>query len=355
MGSTEDYLEAARIVVERAETGGRVVVVVSAMRNCTDKLQKALDHLNRHPPSDVAAQLLATGDLQSAALLTAAICDQGVTARLLPSHRIGVVGAGSPLRSKLVSFNAEHLHTVLRKSRVVVLPGGHATNNQGTVVMLGRNSSDLTAVCIAAAVGSRSCQIVSSVLGIHTADPSVILNPPLIKTIDYKTAFEVARSGARVLHPQAIRLACTNQIRIRCTGPPPALQPGTIVGPFEDYSHELIVVAATTSETWRIDDVRNIRTLEKSLERESIESLLVLRGHERYVVVPYGFSAATTDRICGVHGRLTNLRLLSLIRGSQEPERILVPAENLVDEARRRHASIHELTEVIDGTLCRDS
>src|SRR5262249_4174346 len=168
--------------------------------------------LNWYPPSDIAAQLLATGDLQSAALLAAAISRQGVAARLLPSHRTGLVGTGSPLRSRLVSFDADYLRAMTRESRVVVIPGGHATNNRGTVVMLGRNSSDLTAVCVAAAVGSQSCQIVSDVLGIHTADPTVVPNPQLINNIGYQTALEIARSGARVLHPHAIRLARSNHI-----------------------------------------------------------------------------------------------------------------------------------------------
>jgi len=344
--STEDYVEAARIVVEQAQNKKNVIAVVSAMRHCTDQLQNALDNLNRHTPSDVAAQLLATGDLQSAALLTAAICGHGVAAKLLASHQIGLVGTGSPLRSRLVSFDSDHLHSVIKRNRVVVLPGGHATDDRGTVVMLGRNSSDLTAVCVAAAVGSRSCQIVSNVLGIHTADPSIVSNPPLIKNIDYQTALEVARSGARVLCPRAIRLACTNHIEIHCTGPPPALQPGTVVGPVAG-STESIVVAATTSEIWRINDVHDIRTVEQNLERESIEPLLILRGDESFVVVPHGFSAAMTDRLCGARGQLTDLRLLSLIRDSQEPERMLVAAEILIDATRRCHAASNEPTEVL--------
>lgn len=334
--TTEDYAEAARIVVERAQIVGRVVVVVSAMHNCTALLQNALDVVNRHASPYVAAQLLATGDLQSAALLTAAVSAEGMTARLLPSHHTGLVGTGPALRSQLVSCDVEYLRTMTQHNRVVVLPGGQATGDHGMVVMLGRNSSDLTAVCVAAAVGSRSCQIISGVPGIHTADPAIVPNPRLIDTIDYQTVLEIGRSGARVLHPQAVRMARVNRIEIRCAGHPPTLLAGTVVGPFGGSS-ESIVVAATSSEVWRINGTRNLRKIETDLEREFIEPLLIVRDSESFVVVPNGFYAPMTDRICSGRGTRTDLRLLSLIRPGQEPERMLVPSASLVQEARRCH------------------
>lgn len=334
-----DYTAAARVVTVRARAGERVVVVVSAIRNGTSLLQTTLSSLNRHPAPHVAAQLLTTGDLQSAALLAAAISAEGVPARLLPSHRTGLRGAGSPLRARLVDYEADYLRAMVRDHRVVVLPGGQATDEQGMVVMLGRNSSDLTAVCVAAALGSRTCHIVSDVLGVHTADPVMVSDPPLIEAVDYQTVLEAGHSGARVLHPQAVRMAREHRIEIHCTGRPPAMTQGTVVGPFPTSS-ESIVVAAAASEVWRVKGMRSLERTETELRRESIDSVPIVGPGDPFLVVPDDFSAATTERICGSRGVRTDLRMLSLIRPGREPERLLVPAADLAEHARRCHTQL---------------
>jgi aspartate kinase len=336
-----DYTGVAQVVADRTRDGGRVVVVVSAMHRHTAELQAALDAIDPNPPPEAAAQVLTTGDLQSAALLAAAVGATGVRAELLPSHNVGLRASGSPLRAQLAGVNGAYLREMVRDHQVVVLPGGQATDSgttdhHATVVMLGRNSSDLTAVCIAAALRIRTCHIVSGVLGVFTADPVLVPNARLIDSVDYRTVLEAGRSGARVLHPQAVRMARTNRIEIRCAGRPPEMPPGTRVGPFRSNS-EPIVVAAADSGVWRLDGVDEMQEVQTELQAESIESLPVHHEGAWHVVVTDDFSEALARTVCGRRGTQTGLRLLSVIQPGIAPERHLVPADALVEAARRAH------------------
>jgi aspartate kinase len=69
---------------------------------------------------------------------------------------------------------------------------------------MGRNSSDLTAAVIAAALGALSLTIYSDVYGIYTADPRVVQDARLIPALTYDEATRIAELGAKALHPRAV-------------------------------------------------------------------------------------------------------------------------------------------------------
>lgn len=342
--TADDYADAARVITDRTRDGGRVVAVVSAMRNATAVLQGTLDAIDPDPEPEIAAQLLTSGDLQSAALLTAAVAATGTPAELLPSHHVGLRGCGSPLRARLADVDGAYLREMTRDHQVVVLPGGQATDygttdHHGTVVMLGRNSSDLTAVCVAAALHVHTCHIVSGVLGVFTADPSLVPDARVIEFVDYQTVLEAGRSGARVLHPQAVRMARAKRIEIYCAGRPPSTPQGTTVGSFGTTS-EPIVVAAAHSDVWRLTGIDELQEVQAELLVETIDSVPVLHEDSWHLVIVDDFSREVAGTIGRRRGELTDLRLLSLIQPGQAPERRLVPAGWLVDEARRSHAEL---------------
>ena len=67
--------------------------------------------------------------------------------------------------------------------------------------------SDLTAVALAAALKSDSCEIYSDVEGVYTTDPRFVKDAKKIDYISYDEMLEMAGSGSQVLQSRSIEVA----------------------------------------------------------------------------------------------------------------------------------------------------
>jgi len=82
--------------------------------------------------------------------------------------------------------------------------------------MLGRNSSDLTAIAVAVAMQCPSVTIFSDVEGVFTADPYRFTNTRLIPQLGFRQAKTYSQWGAKVLHSGCTELAELHGVRIQC-------------------------------------------------------------------------------------------------------------------------------------------
>ncbi len=83
------------------------------------------------------------------------------------------------------------------------------------MLTLGRGGSDTTAVALAAALGSPECEICTDVHGVRTADPRIVPDTRPVPAISYEAMIELARYGARVLHPRSVVLAGQRGVTVR--------------------------------------------------------------------------------------------------------------------------------------------
>jgi len=90
-----------------------------------------------------------------------------------------------------------------REARAFLTQGFIASDAEGTV-LLGRGGSDTSAAYFAAKLGAERCEIWTDVPGAFTADPRLVAQARLIRSLDYDEAQELASTGARVLHPRCI-------------------------------------------------------------------------------------------------------------------------------------------------------
>ena len=97
---------------------------------------------------------------------------------------------------------------------VPVMGGFIATGPNGRTTTLGRNSSNLTAVLAAAAVGAESVEMWTDVDGVFRRDPNHVLNQDPVPEMSFAEALEIADNGARVLHAGAVQLASEEGIAI---------------------------------------------------------------------------------------------------------------------------------------------
>ncbi|WOH75681.1 uridylate kinase [Bradyrhizobium sp. NDS-1] len=212
-----------------ATDADRVVVVVSAMYGVTESLKALAFSVNDLCNSRALDTVLTTGEIASVGLLEAALERHSIPASSLFGYSSGIQTSSDFNRAYIEDIDKAPLLSALQVSKVVIVAGAQGLDKSGRISMLGRNSSDLTAVLAADIVGSSSCEIYSDVCGIYTSDPHLVNEAKLVQDISYATVSRMGRCGAKVLHHGAVEYASTRGIVISCKSLVPEIV-GTQVG-----------------------------------------------------------------------------------------------------------------------------
>jgi aspartate kinase len=211
-----------RRVAERVcryhRAGHELVVVVSAMGDTTDELEKLARQVSDEPGKKHPREmdmLLTAGERISMALLAMAIREAGVEAISFTGSQAAIITDMRHTGARIEEIRADRIRQELEEGRVVIVAGFQGVSRSREVTTLGRGGSDTTAVALAAALGSERCDIFTDVDGVYTADPRVIADARRIPRLDYDEMTELAVSGARVLHPRAVELGARFQVPMR--------------------------------------------------------------------------------------------------------------------------------------------
>ena len=97
------------------------------------------------------------------------------------------------------------LRPLLRRGVVPVVTGFIGATAEGVLTTLGRGGSDYSATIVGAALDADEVIIWTDVDGLMTADPRLVPDASTIAEISYREAEEMARLGAKVLHPKTLR------------------------------------------------------------------------------------------------------------------------------------------------------
>lgn len=217
-GSSLATLEQLRAVAGRVaaeqRTGRPVAVVVSARGRGTDALLELARTLNVRSPARETDQLLSTAEIASAAQLAMILDRLGMPAASLTGWQAGIRVRGPHGEGRIAGIDTARLRSLLRGGIVPVVSGFQGAGPQGDVVTLGRGGSDTTAVALAAALGAERCEIYTDVDGVFTADPRVVPTARLLRAVDARVMAEMARTGARVLHPRSVELAYARDVEV---------------------------------------------------------------------------------------------------------------------------------------------
>ncbi|HEY4228059.1 MAG TPA: aspartate kinase [Candidatus Limnocylindrales bacterium] len=211
---------AGRIARARA-TGAQLVVVVSAMGDTTDELLSLAAAITNDPDPRELDMLLATGEHQSATLVSMALHAQGVPAISLTGAQAGITTDNAHGRARIANVEPRRVRAELDRGNVVIVAGfqgqriGSDEGGQpGETTTLGRGGSDTTAVALASALGASRCQVFTDVRGIYTADPRLVDDARQLSTIGYEEMLELAQQGAQVMQVRAVELGWINGIEI---------------------------------------------------------------------------------------------------------------------------------------------
>jgi aspartate kinase len=206
---------AKRIARERA-TGSELVVVVSAMGDTTDDLLALAQAIAPEPDARELDMLLATGEHQSATLVSMALHAIGVPAISLTGAQAGITTDDSHGRARIANVEPRRVRSELDRGNVVIVAGfqGRRAGDDAETTTLGRGGSDTTAVALAAALRAQRCQVFTDVRGVYTADPRQVRGARQLSAIGYEEMLELAEQGAQVMQARAVELGWINDVVI---------------------------------------------------------------------------------------------------------------------------------------------
>ncbi|QYF84683.1 aspartate kinase [Brevibacterium sp. PAMC21349] len=212
VGSVEKIKNVANRVIEEAENGNEVVVVVSAMGKTTDQLVSMARDISGSPSKREMDMLLTTGEQVTISLLTMALIEEGHEAISYTGWQAGMQTESVHGNARILNIDATRIQAQLQEKKIVVVAGFQGNDANGEITTLGRGGSDTTAVAIAAALNADRCDIYTDVTGVFTTDPRSIKGARKLQSISYDEMLELANLGAGVLHPRAVEYAKNYQI-----------------------------------------------------------------------------------------------------------------------------------------------
>lgn len=219
-------------VMNALQQADRVVVVVSAMGRAgspyaTDTL---LNLLKQNGAEDARETdlLMACGEIISGIILSATFRAKGLKVCFLTGAQAGIITDDTFGDARIQSMQTDYLHGCLLHHEVVVVAGFQGKTLSGEMTTLGRGGSDTTASALGAALNAEVVEIFTDVDGVMTADPKLIQDARLLPQVTYNEICQLAREGAKVVHPRAVEIAMEKNIplRVRSTF---SDSPGTLV------------------------------------------------------------------------------------------------------------------------------
>ena len=198
-----DKIRGAASRIARARESGRIVAVVSAMGDTTDKLIDMAHQVSDRPDLRELDILLSTGELVSGTLMAMALRSMGYDSISLSGAQAGIRTDTSYGNARIASVDPDRILKELSRDRIVIVAGFQGVTEDMDVTTLGRGASDLSAVAIAAGLNADRCEIYTDVEGIYTADPRMVPEARRLDEIGFEEMLELASYGAK-MNPRSI-------------------------------------------------------------------------------------------------------------------------------------------------------
>jgi aspartate kinase len=263
-------------------------------------LESLLQDLETSRQLDLKAQdhLLGFGECFSSRLAKEALCQADINAAHVDARSCIVTDARHGQANPVWDVTEERLQQavspLLACGQVPVLGGFIASTPDGIPTTLGRGGSDFSAAIVGAALCAARIEIWTDVDGIMTTDPKLCPDARVIRKMNFEDAAELARFGAKVLHPATLARAMRENIPVHVLNSRRPNGEGT----------EIVARAKTGNVVSAITAKRNVAAVE-------IESASTVDSELLRVVY-----AAFDRHSCPVDGMATSLGRISLLVSS---------------------------------------
>ncbi|MDD4569503.1 MAG: aspartate kinase [Tepidanaerobacteraceae bacterium] len=207
-------------ILRAKEKGFDVVVVVSAMGRLGDPYATdTLIDLIKTQGGKICPKkkdlIMACGEIISATIMASYVEAQGVKAEAMTGFQAGIMTTGDFGNADIIKVDSEPIKEKIKKGKVVVVAGFQGQTEKGEITTLGRGGSDTTAVVLGGSLKADLVEIYTDVPGIAVTDPRIVPEAPFIPNISFDEIIDMAESGAKVIHPRAVRAAKEFDIPLR--------------------------------------------------------------------------------------------------------------------------------------------
>ena len=244
VGDVERINAVAARVAAFVQRGDRVIVVVSAMRGETNRLEGLGFEVAKRPPPREMDMLLSSGEQASIALVAMALMERGCAARSWLGSQIRIQTDANHMKARIEDIDVAGLRADLDAGRTPVIAGFQGVTTAGEVTTFGRGGSDTTAVAVAAAIDADECQIYTDVDGVYSADPRIVDNARLLPTVTFEEMLELASLGSKVLHARSVELTGKYGVPLRVLSSltdPASRHAGTLITTEENAMEQPLV------------------------------------------------------------------------------------------------------------------
>ena len=212
VASEEGRKRVLNIIKKAKEDYDGVIVVVSAMGRygapyATDTLLGLVDHKTEVLEPAETDLLLSTGEIISSVVLSYGLKCLGLKSMAISGSRAGIVTNEDHTKADVLHIEKSYIETLLNKGIIPVIAGFQGRTKDYNVTTLGRGGSDTSAALLGEAFGADIVEIYTDVDGIMTADPKLCQEAVTLDVLSYQEVFQMADSGAKVIHKGAVEVA----------------------------------------------------------------------------------------------------------------------------------------------------
>lgn len=212
VATPKNFSSIADLIISRTGSGKRIIVVISAMQQATDRLIDLALQVNPNPPQREYDMLISTGERVSMSLLAMALCGKNADAVSFTGSQSGIITCNNHTQARIIDVRPGRLSEYLDAGKIVIVAGFQGVSLHKEITTLGRGGSDTTAVALGVALGATRVEFFKDVPGIFDSDPKTDPSASQYSRLTYEQASDIVNRGAKILHPRAIALAEKNRL-----------------------------------------------------------------------------------------------------------------------------------------------
>ncbi len=245
-------------IIEQQSKQDRIAIVVSAIGDTTDTLERILDlaknqsnyielfedFKNRpyHQSVDISNELqllnklfegvsliedyslkikdqvLAQGEIISSKILRDKLNNKGLNTIAIDARKIFITDnnfSNAQVNTQISKELTQNIFKSLDNNTIAVVTGFIGSTQKGETTTLGRNGSNYSAALLANFLHASELQNYTHVDGIYTANPDWVKNAQKIEELHFDEANELANFGASILHAKTILPLLEHNIPLR--------------------------------------------------------------------------------------------------------------------------------------------
>ena len=182
-----------------------MAVVVSAMGKTTNNLDAMAHNVASKPNPREMDALLATGEMQTAALLSMRLNAIGIMARGYNAYQCGIKTDDNFGDAQIQHMGMELVNPLYG---IPIIAGFQGVTEYGDITTLGREGSDISAVAVAIALGADFCWFFKDGGGICDKNPNKHPDAHVFKNVSYTKMLDLMVNGrGQVLHKRSVKFA----------------------------------------------------------------------------------------------------------------------------------------------------